>query len=198
MTNLQCAEQRVEVEEYQEPLPSISGYHGSQPLLRPFPPIPTYDMDIPYGDPPGAAPRERPASPPSSSRSSTDHEDGDDIEAAEDATRAHKTSHSASAYLDNNAITTKHMPGNSTVHSKNTPTSALLLQMIPYQPPKSNSPRFLPAGPGEAPSVDVNPESTMAEATHSVRLLLDKWTTPGSAPISDILDEEIAKDTLNR
>lgn len=71
--------------------------------------------------------------------------------------------------------------------------SNVLLQMIPYKPKapdRIRSDRLIPAGQGP----DVNTKSVTQEATNSVRLLLDKWTTSGSAPISNILDEEAARE----
>ncbi len=71
--------------------------------------------------------------------------------------------------------------------------SNVLLQMIPYKPKapdRIRSDRLIPAGQGP----DVNTKSVTQEATNSVRLLLDKWTTSGSAPISNVLDEEAARE----
>ena len=71
--------------------------------------------------------------------------------------------------------------------------SDLLLQMVPYRPrvPRPIRSDYLLAG-GQGP--DNGTETTTEEATKSVRLLLDRWTTTGSAPISNILDEETAKE----
>lgn len=68
-----------------------------------------------------------------------------------------------------------------------------LLQMVPY------SPRFLdPIRSGRFISgrqlPDSGAKSATQEATNSVRLLLEKWTTSGSAPVSNVLDEEAAGD----
>ena len=75
-------------------------------------------------------------------------------------------------------------------------TSALLLQMVPYRPAASNS-RLISHSNGHLISTarnsnanDTAPKPAMEEATESVRLLLDKWTNSGSAPISDFLDED--------
>lgn len=68
--------------------------------------------------------------------------------------------------------------------------SKALLQIIPYRPQPTTpglSNRLLTNG---QPSSNVRPSDTL-EATYSVRLLLDKWTTSGSAPIEDVLEEEI-------
>ncbi len=81
-------------------------------------------------------------------------------------------------------------PSESNVHRE----SNLLLQMVPYRPASSDPlrPRFLLTG-GQVQNNDG--KSGMEEATASVRLLLDKWTNPGSAPISDLLGEEAANDS---
>lgn len=73
--------------------------------------------------------------------------------------------------------------------------SALLLQMVPYRPPVSNSSQAkqsdrLLRAPGLSDTVETKPKPAMEEATKSVRLLLDKWTTSGSAPVSDFLVED--------
>ena len=73
--------------------------------------------------------------------------------------------------------------------------SDLLLQMVPYRPrgPLTIRSDYLLAG-GQDP--DNGRETTTEEATKSIRLLLDKWTTMGSAPISNILDEETAQEKI--
>lgn len=71
--------------------------------------------------------------------------------------------------------------------------SNLLLQMVPYRPPgpeRLASDRLISDGQGP----DSGTKSATEEATNSVRLLLDKWTTSGSAPVSNILDEEAARE----
>ena len=71
--------------------------------------------------------------------------------------------------------------------------SNLLLQMVPYRPRLPNqirSDRLIPGGQGQ----DSDTKFATQEATNSVRLLLDKWTTSGSAPVSNILDEEAARE----
>ena len=73
--------------------------------------------------------------------------------------------------------------------------SDLLLQMVPYRPrgPHPIRSDYLLAS-GQDP--DNSTETTTEEATKSIRLLLDRWTTTGSAPISNILDEEAAKEKI--
>lgn len=71
--------------------------------------------------------------------------------------------------------------------------SNLLLQMVPYRlggPERIASDRLISDGQGP----DSGTKSATEEATNSVRLLLDKWTTSGSAPVSNILDEEAARE----
>ena len=71
--------------------------------------------------------------------------------------------------------------------------SDVLLQMVPYRPrgPSPIRSDYLLAG---GQDLDNGTETQTEEATNSVRLLLDKWTTMGSAPISNILDEEAAEE----
>ena len=72
--------------------------------------------------------------------------------------------------------------------------SSLFLQMVPFRPrpsPAFNSDRLLGLG-SQGP--DRGGNTATQEATDSVRLLLDKWTTSGSAPVSNLLDEEAARD----
>ncbi|KAL9013387.1 MAG: hypothetical protein Q9173_001915 [Seirophora scorigena] len=71
--------------------------------------------------------------------------------------------------------------------------SNLLLQMVPHASRILNprSPQYLLTGT-QGPDNDV--KSGMQEATSNIRLLLDKWTNPGSAPIADLLAQEAAED----
>lgn len=80
-------------------------------------------------------------------------------------------------------------------HSQTTRASSLLLQMIPYRPPKDMMP------PGMAnrlvtvdPSTFKDKRIVMDEATRIVQLLLNKWTTAGSAPLCDVLGNSMDKD----
>ena len=71
--------------------------------------------------------------------------------------------------------------------------SNLLVQMVPYNPFGMNpllSDRLI----GSGHVADNGTTSGTQEVTKSVRALLDKWTTSGSAPISNILDEEAARE----
>lgn len=70
--------------------------------------------------------------------------------------------------------------------------SDFLLQIVPYNPvipAPIRSGLLISGGQGS----DSGTKSATQEATNSVRLLLDKWTTSGSAPVSNILDEEAAR-----
>lgn len=74
--------------------------------------------------------------------------------------------------------------------------STLLLQMVPYKSfytDQGNS-RLTIAGPDGPARLGIGEKPVIEEATESIRLLLDKWTATGSAPISDVLVEEAAKD----
>lgn len=86
----------------------------------------------------------------------------------------------------------------STSGSETHRASSLLLQMIPYRPRAPGAypthPHLLTgAGPGVARQA-TDPKPMMEEVTNSVRLLLDKWTTSGSTPVSDVLVETASKD----
>lgn len=83
--------------------------------------------------------------------------------------------------------------------SAKTRTSTLLLEMVPFEPGTSDTAYYhrsnylISAGPSEPARLSTNPKPAMEEATKSVRLLLDKWTNSGSAPIASLLLEESAK-----
>ena len=84
-------------------------------------------------------------------------------------------------------------PNRKTSHSYPHRESNLLLQMVPYNPFGSDpllSDRLI----GSGQVADSGTTSATQEVTKSVRALLDKWTTSGSAPISSILDEEAARE----
>lgn len=90
---------------------------------------------------------------------------------------------------------------NYTAGSGTSRASTLLLQMVPYTPTNSRAAYFhqskllLPAAPSETARSGTDRKPAMDEATKSVRLLLDKWTVSGSAPVSDLLIESATKDT---
>lgn len=71
--------------------------------------------------------------------------------------------------------------------------SNFLLQMVPYRPRPShqiNCDRLIPY----KQDTDSDIKHLSHAVTNSVRLLLDKWTNSGSAPVSNILNEEAAKE----
>ena len=71
--------------------------------------------------------------------------------------------------------------------------SNLLVQMVPYNP-FGTGPLLSDRLIGSGHVTDSGTTSATQEVTKSVRALLDKWTTTGSAPISNILDEEAARE----
>lgn len=83
---------------------------------------------------------------------------------------------------------------NNAADSERHRASTLLLQMVPYRPTHSitgyfNQSRLLISAVPDGPSrSDTDPKPAMEEATRSVRLLLDKWTASGSAPLSTFLE----------
>jgi len=82
---------------------------------------------------------------------------------------------------------------NDTLDSGTHRESNILLQMVPYRPRLPNlirSDRLICGGQIS----NSGRTSAKQEATNSIRLLLDKWTNSGSAPISNILDEEAVKE----
>ncbi|KAL8954310.1 MAG: hypothetical protein Q9183_007205 [Haloplaca sp. 2 TL-2023] len=82
---------------------------------------------------------------------------------------------------------------NDTSHPRTRRESDLLLQMIPYRPSflrPLRSDYLLTDGPIPESCT----ESVTQEATNSIRLLLDRWTTAGSGLVSSTLDQEAAKD----
>lgn len=86
-------------------------------------------------------------------------------------------------------ILRRHDPSPSANHRE----SSLLLQLIPYKPlffKPSMSDRLLANGVGS----DGSEKHEAPGATNSIRLLLDKWTVSGSAPVAGMLEEESEKD----
>lgn len=70
--------------------------------------------------------------------------------------------------------------------------SSLLLQLIPYKPFSNQKMSDRLLANGMAP--DGLEKHTAPGATNSIKLLLDKWTVSGSAPVTGILEEESEKD----
>jgi hypothetical protein len=95
--------------------------------------------------------------------------------------------------LTNESYRPLRLDENDGLYSRTHRESNILLQMVPYRPRLPNSTqsdRLICGGQ----SSNSGRTSAKQEATNSVRLLLDKWTNSGSAPISNILDEEAAKE----
>ena len=82
--------------------------------------------------------------------------------------------------------------------------STLLLQMVPYRPIAPNPAKFdrsghlITIGPSRHTRLETDSKLAMEEATKSVRLLLDKWTTSGSGPVSAMLNEKATRDDYKR
>ena len=73
--------------------------------------------------------------------------------------------------------------------------SDLLLQIVPYRSPFPSEPmsnRLISAPEGPCSET----KSATAKVTSSARLLLDKWTASGSAPVTDLLNEEAIKEQV--
>lgn len=210
-TKLQRAEQRAEAEDRQRT--SRGGYmhQGSQPIPGYPEPVSPRGMDLPYSEPP-----EPPVSPSSaSSLSESDHEDQNPHNTSPDATRmsqdkAHQTSAKPPNYINNadrklgDSVVQLASAYYSDIEFDKPRTSTLLLQMIPYEPSTSVPPYrdrsnyLISAGSNQTPGLEIGPKPAINEANRSVRLLLDKWTTSGSAPVSHILDAEATKDSQER
>ena len=201
---LRQAEQSTEAEARYQPV-SGDGMHSK--VLNPL-----VDDSILPSDPidasNGLEPPTRRSSSPTPNASDSDHEDSDsdddDIDNDDSSSTKSQSDHGDTG-PKGIAFDVKGMISGSTskprlsyndasdpiVHRE----SDLLLQMVPYRPrgPHPIRSDYLLAG-GQDP--DNGRGTTTEEATKSIRLLLDKWTTMGSAPISNILDEETAQEKI--
>ena len=78
-----------------------------------------------------------------------------------------------------------------TLHEDRVLVSVSLLHMIPYQSKPSitqaNKPRRMISD--KVDDREDPPTLAVRDTTQTVRLLLDKWTVPGSAPLADTLEE---------
>ena len=200
---LRHAEQSTEAEaRYQ----SVSG-DGSHPTVHnPHVDDSTFPSD-PIDVSNAFEPPTRQSSSPTPNASDSDHggsssEDGDDNDgiSSTKSQNDHGDTGPKDITLDANGIISgsSSKPQVSYNHSSDPVVhreSDLLLQMVPYRPRRPHPIRsdYLLAGGQDR---DNGTENTTEEATKSVRLLLDRWTTTGSAPISNILDEEAAKEKL--
>lgn len=198
--------QRAEAEVDRCLPPGIS--QGLQPPYNIPEPLPPGRADIPNMD---ELPFRRSPSPASSLSNSDHDERGFDktgnggrrtpSRAQADRENTVSSSHEAQA-AETLRRSSVQLPSNhiTATESERHRTSALLLQMIPYRPTYPNTrflnqPRLLLSAVPDGPSIpDTDPKPAMEEATRSVRLLLDKWTTSGSAPLSKLL-ENAANDT---
>lgn len=199
LISLRRAEQSAKVEARHRPM---SGYYPSADGST-FPSDPisaSYVFEPPIARSPS----------PASNTSKSDNEDSnnDDRRDEDDhndvsSTRSKEQNDRDSAGPKRDASSAKglvsgvpYQPRSSYVDSSDPAThreSNLLLQMVPYKPGRPDpirSDRLISGGDGP----DSGTISATQEVTKSVRLLLDKWTTSGSGPISNILDEEAARE----
>ncbi|KAL6718674.1 hypothetical protein ACLMJK_002908 [Lecanora helva] len=171
VTNLQHAEELTQAEDRQSSVPT--GFTGGFP-----------EAGASFSAQPSKSP------PPDSSSSGSDNEDSES-----DQEDAPKVRDSALQPLS---------PESHVVGSGHSRTSELLLQMIPYKSDDSrmsylkSSNRLISDRDQTMPGIEARPKPAIEEATQSVRLLLDKWTNSGSAPIADVLDAEDARNSRER
>ena len=195
---LQHAEQCTEVE---SGIPFLgSDMRQGPPPYDPLEPVSAGPTDMPHLDPNTS---QKPHSI-ASSLSGSDHEDVGPSRTAGSARRSRSRGHvdqdHSGSSSDDTHGTDKFQE--STVQQVSTyngtagfgthRASTSLLQMVPYRPNAAYSTQgnlFISAGPDGSTRPDTVPGSALEEATRSVRLLLDKWTTSGSAPVSEILAE---------
>lgn len=196
---LQHAEQRTEVESQGFPSRGTDNHQGPDPSFGSQEPLSAGPIEIPDLD----HTTSRKPSSPVSSLSESDHEDVDPGKIAENARPSTSQGHVDQGHSDSStddAHRTDKMQESavqqmstykSAVGSGSYRVSTSLLQMVPYRPNVAYSTqwnRSISAGP------DTVQRSAMEEATRSVRLLLDKWTTSGSAPVSELLAETESKE----
>lgn len=196
---LRHAEQRTEVESQRFPSRGTDKHQGPDPSFGSQEPLSAGPIEIPDLD----HTTSRKPSSPVSSLSESDHEDVDPGKIAENARPSTSQGHVDQGHSDSStddAHRTDKMQESavqqmstykSAVGSGSYRVSTSLLQMVPYKPNVAYSTqwnRSISAGP------DTVQRSAMEEATRSVRLLLDKWTTSGSAPVSELLAETESKE----
>jgi hypothetical protein len=75
--------------------------------------------------------------------------------------------------------------------------SETLLQIVPYrsrdfEAPSNRTKLFIERESYNIARSDTEQNPIMEEATRGIRFLLDKWTTPGSAPVIDTLAEWVS------
>ena len=199
---LQRAEQRTEVEGGRYPFPGHDIDRGPQPPYDIQEPPPPGPFDIPNLKD-MASPRSISAN---GSLSESENEERGPEKAAgrfqgtqprsqtnsEYADFSNDEQHPTTIYQESALQSQPKYKGD--VGSIRTRTSTLLLEMVPYKPRTSDTayyhrPNYLiSAKPSESARSNTDPKPAMEEATKSVRLLLDKWTTSGSAPVASLLD----------
>ena len=179
VTELQYAERRAQAETICDPSSQNDMVEGQPNDIRGPPPL----EDLTSGEAPSSA----------GSTSSQDQNDEEDSGSSDEHS-------SATAANERTAVQPL------SIHSRNMGpeqhrASSLLLQMVPYRQGTPNTAhperwnRLISSGAGGATNMVTEAKPAMEEATDSVRLLLDKWTTSGSAPLSDLLIEDSSKDT---
>ena len=200
LIELRRAEQSTEAEAQYQPMFGGSnhpGVHHPYGDGSTFPPNPTGGSNA-YESPITRSPS------PTSNASKSENEDSNSDDEADDYVNSTKSKDQNDQDGTGPAGDTSNKEGlisrlsfqpRSSYNDASDPTihreSNLLLQMVPYGlrlPNRIRSDRLIPGGQGP----DSDTKSATQEATNSVRLLLDKWTTLGSAPVSNVLDEEAA------
>lgn len=173
---------------------------GPPPSYNPLQPVSAGPTDIPNPD------RNTTQKPPSSasSLSDSDHEDVGPARTAGSVRRSKSRGHVDQDHSESSSDDTHRTDRlqESTVQQVSTYSgpagfsthraSTSLLQMVPYRHNAAYARQgtlFISAGPDGSTRPATVTGSAMEEATRSVRLLLDKWTTSGSAPVSEILAE---------
>ena len=199
---LQHAEQRTEVESQGVSSLGPDMRQGPHPSFGPHEPPSPGRINIPDLDHTAS----RKPSSPAPSLSESDHEDVDPGRIAGNARPSRSQGHidqdssdaspNEEERIQISRLHEKDKTQESAVQQMSTHNSAVgsgtyrvstsLLQMVPYRPSAAYSTQwnpFISVGPNTVQ------RSAMEEATRSVRLLLDKWTTSGSAPVSGLLTE---------
>lgn len=205
LTELRRAEQSTESEAQHQPIPRSSSYS----VLR-HPHGDSTSSALPPNSMSGSTAYERPTpsfpSPTSSAIKCDDEDSNSENSANDDDASSTKSDKQNDVYLTGPAGDTlnpepliSRLPSQprSSINNASKPSihreSNLLFQMVPYRPnlPDPNrSDRLICGGQ----SSDSGTKLATHEATNSVRLLLDKWTASGSAPVSNILDEEVGRE----
>ena len=188
LTELRCAEQAVEVEAKDQPFPATTAHPGIHDSHAQDSAIPANAPLVPRSPSPVSSDRK------SEDENSSDDDDEDDNEV--DSTKATNEDDENDVGRARNHLRAGGTVSRSSPYAIASPPTShqqsnLLLSMMPYRPRSRDSVgsgRLILARQGSAS----DPGSVTQ--TESVRKLLDKWTTSGSAAISNILDEEAANE----